>query len=325
MAGTVKGDAELQKGVYSGGTDDADERRRDINNIKHGLRSHLNVIIGYSQYLAKSGNITEEQKKQIAMIQDNGYYLLNWIDEIFQINKADGSLITEVYNPENSSRTPVNITGYAGEVKRILIVDDWEAARIFLADLLSSLGFEIAEAVNGADCLEKIDSFRPHAVLLDLIMPVIGGLEIMKELGAQDKLKEMKVIMVTANDSEEVRSKSLESGCADFITKPIKFDDLFSKLEKHLSLKWLRGGEEGPEGAGDGSDIRIVPPPGDMLRSLYDAAVIYDYRALARMLEEMAKKSGDFLPFTERVRAFSDKFEMQEIIRYIRGFMELAP
>ena len=286
-------------------------------NIKHGLRSHLNVIIGYSQYLAKSGNITEAQKKQIEMIQDNGYYLLNWIDEIFSSTRTGGKLITESYLPEKRSPGPVSVTGYEGDVRRILIVDDWEAARIFLSDLLASMGFEIAQAVDGADCLEKIESFRPHAVLLDLILPVMGGLEIMKELKAGDRLKEMKVIMVTANDSQEVRESSMESGCADFITKPIKFDELFTKLEKHLDLKWVHGGTGGTAKGEREKGGEITGPPADLLGPLSEAARIYDYRGLGKALERLESRNAAYGPFAQHIRSLAENFEMREILRFL--------
>jgi DNA-binding NtrC family response regulator len=102
---------------------------------------------------------------------------------------------------------------------RILIADDDESGRSGLAALLTMWGYEVQEAVDGKDALERAPSFRPHVVMADMIMPVVDGIGLLKPLAAT--VPEAAVILLTAHGSIETAVSAMREGAYDYMTKPV--------------------------------------------------------------------------------------------------------
>ena len=102
---------------------------------------------------------------------------------------------------------------------RILIADDDESGRSGLAALLAMWGYEVQEAVDGKDALERAPSFRPHVVIADMVMPVIDGIGLLKPLAAT--VPEAAVILLTAHGSIETAVSAMREGAYDYMTKPV--------------------------------------------------------------------------------------------------------
>ncbi|GAB4477286.1 MAG: hybrid sensor histidine kinase/response regulator [Anaerolineae bacterium] len=122
---------------------------------------------------------------------------------------------------------------------RILIVDDSEEARTVLVRLLALEGFEAEEAVNGRDCLRKVDESRPDLILLDIMMPEMDGLETLRELRKTYPASVLPVIMVTALGGTQDVVRGLELGANDYITKPPQFEVLAARVRTQLRIKQL--------------------------------------------------------------------------------------
>lgn len=106
---------------------------------------------------------------------------------------------------------------------RVMIADDSDAIRLVLQDILSIGNHEIvAEAVNGADAIEKFSQVVPDVLLLDLAMPKKDGLTVVKEVMA--KHPQAKIILITASDNQNVINECLKLGASAFISKPFDFD-----------------------------------------------------------------------------------------------------
>ena len=115
-------------------------------------------------------------------------------------------------------------------IKKILIVDDSFNNLILLEDLLSEMSYEITVAHDGVEAMEKILHFAPDLILLDIMMPKMGGFELMETI--QEKQLNIPVIFITAKNSEEERKKASELGAADFIVKPVIINDVLDKIKK---------------------------------------------------------------------------------------------
>jgi DNA-binding NtrC family response regulator len=102
---------------------------------------------------------------------------------------------------------------------RILIADDDESGRGGLAALLNMWGYEVQEAVDGKDALERAPSFRPHVVVADMVMPVIDGIGLLKPLAAT--VPEAAVILLTAHGSIETAVSAMREGAYDYMAKPV--------------------------------------------------------------------------------------------------------
>jgi len=114
---------------------------------------------------------------------------------------------------------------------RVLVVDDHAAVRDLLREFLVIKGYEVDEAATGAEALRRLREGRPHLVLLDLTLPDMSGLAVLREVQAIDP--GVGVIMITGVQEDEVARVALQAGAFDYITKPV---DLVY-LEKSLWSK----------------------------------------------------------------------------------------
>jgi two-component system chemotaxis response regulator CheY len=114
----------------------------------------------------------------------------------------------------------------------ILIVDDAAFMRMRCGRMLTEHGFQILEAENGRDAVNKYTQHRPDAVLMDITMPELDGLGALKEIKALDP--NAKVAMVTALGQQQVVMEALQAGARDFVVKPFQPDRVLTAVQKLL-------------------------------------------------------------------------------------------
>ena len=124
--------------------------------------------------------------------------------------------------------------------KRILVVDDHEDNVEVLRARLEARGYEVEGANNGQDALDMARTFHPDLILLDVMMPDMDGLEVVRRLKADRSLPFIPVIMQTALDSTERMVAGLEAGADDYVTKPINFAELEARVRSLLRIKKLQ-------------------------------------------------------------------------------------
>jgi DNA-binding response OmpR family regulator len=113
-------------------------------------------------------------------------------------------------------------------MSRVLVVDDEPGAVELLTEFLTTKGYEVITASNGEEALRKVKADRPHLILLDVRMPRMDGLEVLKRVREIDQ--EVGIIMVTAVHEEETGRRALQMGAFDYITKPLDFKYLEQSL-----------------------------------------------------------------------------------------------
>ncbi|MEK6716715.1 MAG: response regulator [candidate division NC10 bacterium] len=111
---------------------------------------------------------------------------------------------------------------------RVLVVDDDPVTVELLQGFLVGKGYEVSTAGDGAEALRMLKEERPHLVLLDILMPKMDGLEVLRQLRAIDK--EVSVIMITAVNEEETGRQAMALGAFDYITKPLDLHYLEQSL-----------------------------------------------------------------------------------------------
>jgi len=111
---------------------------------------------------------------------------------------------------------------------RILVVDDEVEVCNVLRDFLEVKGFEAYTALDGRTAITKVKEIRPHIVLLDIMMPGMGGIEVLKGIKKVDPA--VAVIMVTGIYDEELAKRAVALGADEYVTKPIDFYHLESVL-----------------------------------------------------------------------------------------------
>lgn len=117
---------------------------------------------------------------------------------------------------------------------RILVVDDKDENLRVAIDLLTLVGFETCEAINGVDAIEKFEEWNPHLILMDMRMPVMDGYEATRKIKSTEKGKQTPIVALTASAFEDERKKM-----QGYIQKPFRENELFGTLGKILDLKYI--------------------------------------------------------------------------------------
>jgi DNA-binding response OmpR family regulator len=140
---------------------------------------------------------------------------------------------------------------------RILIVEDEESIRLGLVDTLEIEGFEIEVAVDGEQAMEKVSRFRPHLVLLDLMLPKASGYDVCRFI--RKGYPQTFILMLTAKNEEINKIQGLEMGADDYVTKPFSVFELMARIKSILRRVSLEQAPAAPASADvlEFDDVRI--------------------------------------------------------------------
>ena len=119
----------------------------------------------------------------------------------------------------------------------ILVVDDTPTNLQVLFDLLSEQSYRVAIAKNGETALQRLETFQPNLILLDVMMPGIDGFETCQRLKANPNTRDIPVIFMTALSDSVDKVKGLRLGAVDYITKPIQHEEVLARIQVHLQLR----------------------------------------------------------------------------------------
>jgi adenylate cyclase len=222
--------------------------------LRHDLRTPLNAIKGYSELILEDARESgrEDFLGDIAKIMVAADQLLGQIDNLI------GSTDTRKLEPSNTS--PLESRDLVSEIMRsiqpitakhkpnllsgrILVVDDTEANRELLSRRLRRQGHTVDTADGGRSALDAVAKSQFDLVLLDLIMPDINGLEVLKRLKAHPVDQHIPVMMISALDEIDSIVRCIEAGAEDYIPKPFDPVLLGARIGASLERKRLRDRE----------------------------------------------------------------------------------
>ena len=123
-------------------------------------------------------------------------------------------------------------TATAENAQRILVVDDESSISDLIATSLRFVGFDVRTAANGAQALQIAEEFKPHAMVLDVMLPDLDGFEVCKQI--RNEGVETGVLFLTAKDGMEDKVKGLTLGGDDYMTKPFSLEELVARLRALL-------------------------------------------------------------------------------------------
>jgi len=118
--------------------------------------------------------------------------------------------------------------------KKVLIIDDEPDLTRVVQVRLAANGYEVISAEKGEEGLIKAETECPNLILLDVMMPEMHGLDVLRKLKGNPKTKAMPVVMLTAKDDKESISKARSLGAQDYITKPFNSEALLGAVKKYL-------------------------------------------------------------------------------------------
>jgi PAS domain S-box-containing protein len=214
----------------------------------------------------------------------------------------------------------------------ILVIDDKWENRSVLVNLLTPLGFDVIEAGDGKEGLDKVRENRPDLILTDLVMPKMDGFELIRKIRKFSEFKELPIIATSASVFELASEHSMEAGSNDFLVKPIRAEVLLDKIREHLGITWIYENETLLE-----SDVEVVPenldsenedlaqlvgPKSEQAAALLDLAMMGDIGGILEQLEQLEQSNQQLMPFCQQIRQLAKAFDEEKICQLVEQYIE---
>ncbi|MCP4397147.1 MAG: transporter substrate-binding domain-containing protein [bacterium] len=227
-------------------------------------------------------------------------------------------------------------------VFRILIVEDKEDNRTLLVKLLQPVGFDIREATNGQDAITIWQAWHPHLIWMDMHMPVLDGYEATKRIRAlsagrsepgaghstlsahfpEPRTRDPVIIALTASAFEEQRVDALNSGCDDFVRKPLDEQEIFEKMEKHLGVRYVyeesrkvTAGRQQSEGRETWTSTDLAAIPAGLVETLEGVVEIADLEMVNAVIAQIRPYNASL---ADALAQLADNFEYEQILNVFK-------
>lgn len=216
------------------------------------------------------------------------------------------------------------VTGYQGQRRKVLVVDDVAENRAVLIDMLGPLGFATAEAVNGREGLEQAEAGRPDLILMDVVMPEMDGLEAMRRLRQLPDFKGIPVIAISASASGSDEASSLAAGANTFLPKPINLSRLLAQIGALLKLEWidvLQAAPLAPEWTEEG---RLAVPSAQEMEILHYLARLGNMQEILRRAEYLTGLDERYRPFADQLSLLAKEYRSKAILRLVEQYQGMG-
>jgi signal transduction histidine kinase/CheY-like chemotaxis protein/purine-cytosine permease-like protein len=224
--------------------------------------------------------------------------------------------LSETSEPPVQQRGPARpVSGYIGERRTLLVVDDQPTQRQMLAGMLLPLGFRIREAASGSECLESVIEQCPDAVLLDISMDEMDGWETARRLRAAG-LARLPILMVSANAFENQADKLAAAGCQGFIDKPVIESELLAALQQQLQLEWVAELTQVQWRHAPHGELPALPT--DYAHTLLRLARVGHRQGLLLALEQLAHEHPPQRETAVALRALAERLAWNELIERLQ-------
>jgi PAS domain S-box-containing protein len=222
--------------------------------------------------------------------------------------------LTRSLEPFLTPDQPAKIIGFYPHPCKILVTDDQHENRAMLTHFLSTLGFEVQAACHGQECIEKALINRPHAILMDLSMPILDGFEATKRIKQIDHLKSVVIIAISAHTLAADWQRSLEVGCDDFIAKPIYTEVLLTLLQKHLNINWCYESKQTvPETHPVTTDATTSGPSMQQAEILFELTMKGDIHGVIEFAKKLEQTDANLRPFVEKIYKLAKELNIKQI------------
>lgn len=189
--------------------------------------------------------------------------------------------------------------------------------RELISNVLTPLGFEVAQADSGLACLERIPVFDPDVILMDLAMPEMDGWETLRRVRAAGHTRAALAIL-SANAFEKGTDNDFGIGPSDFFTKPLQVEALLDWLGERLALTWEYEPIPTKDEKPTPSAQVIVPPPEEHLEVLQELIDQGYARGILAKLAEIRRLDPRHAAFVDPLQALAERFQYEAMQNFIR-------
>jgi len=212
-----------------------------------------------------------------------------------KVKESDQEEVSQIINKQR-------VTGLKpGQKKyKILVADDVIENRIFLRDILKLIGFDVVEAENGKDAIEKLKECPLDLIIMDIDMPVLNGFEAIEYIKKIKESKNIPIIVVTSYVLNEEKHKILELGANVCLSKPFREQEIFNALKFCLDIEYKYESVEKYDSTYITEEIkkRLSTLPKEIIKEMLDAIVSLELKRLFELIDkigEMYPETADFL------------------------------
>ena len=275
--------------------------------------------------LSISQSIAQQMNSEIKVRSTLGEGSEFWFD-------LDFPTVESAIESSVSHNFDLDITGYQGPRRQILIVDDLDNNREVLVNFLTPLGFEIIEASSGADAIALITSQLPDLVVLDLVMPELDGLAVTRHLRQETAWQDLPIIIVSASTLPVDESQCYLAGANAFLAKPLNFAQLLRLLEQHLQLQWItqdgivRSGFATPQVSPLDEPLQretesIATPTVEELEQLLALAMEGEIREVLSQIDQWQGDRPQLIPFIQQVRPLVETCQLRKLKELLKQYL----
>ena len=221
---------------------------------------------------------------------------------------------------ELPSRRVIGIKPTA-EPYRVLVVDDQPENRKVMSQMLDAVGYRIREANDGGEAVTSFAEWKPHAVLMDMRMPRVGGAEAIREIRATPAGQSTFILAVSASAFADNRQQALAAGADDFLSKPFREADLLERLRVRLGVEYISVDMPAPPGAtvihnNFSASLALAELPSSLREQIHTAAIHADYDRLMALADQLAALDADW---ARVLRQTVERFDYQKLIDHVQG------
>ncbi|MDU0458383.1 MAG: ATP-binding protein [Geobacteraceae bacterium] len=213
----------------------------------------------------------------------------------------------------------LSVTGYRGERKSILVVDDNVGNTSLLVSLLDPLGFKVATASDGQEALDMLSGLQPDLVLMDLVMPVMDGLAAVRLMRANPLFDRIGIIGASASVTDNNQRNEFIELCDDFVLKPICIDLLLEKIGHRLGIEWETVEIVTPvrESFDSLDDQELLIPPSSDLDELYDLAMRGDMLGVDEWATALEARDSSYHNFAGRLKELAGSCKTRAVLALV--------
>lgn len=217
-----------------------------------------------------------------------------------------------------------DVTGYEGRRHRVLVADDVTDNRAMLAAMLQPLGFDIGHAADGQQALQQVQETNVDLVLMDVVMPVMDGLEAIRRIREFMGERPLPIIAISANASSVDGDRCMAAGANAFIVKPIDRSRLLEQVAEHLQLRWT---VQRPDSRVKPQSERVEPlvaPPLAELEALHHLAKSGNMRRIREEASQLAALDPRYGRFADRLQGLAAAFQTKAVLSLVKEHLDRA-
>ena len=223
---------------------------------------------------------------------------------------------------EPQERRVVGVRPGQAEV-RILVADDVKTNRMLLAQMLTSAGLTVREVTDGQEALEAFEDWRPHLVLMDVNMPVMGGHEATRRIKSTATGRQTPIVAVTASAFKEDREAALAAGADGFVPKPFGREEVLKQVQAHTGVEYVFAEEEDAEAATTEPAAAVsltrdslVGLPAGLLGQMAEVASKADLEGLNKLIDQIEAQD---MQVARALRGLADNFDYDAVLDLLQA------